>query len=653
MSAVWQFFSKLADDKAQCNFLINFNGVEKICGKILGRKSTTALWNHLKLHDVKRVQVEEIVQDSEEDCNSSCSSSSSIRSFAALSTKSSPKFLEPSKYNTIDHSEDATVARLAALDALSFSRIAQSYDIARMAKPHYPTFPLSPNGVRNRVMKYKDKIQQCYVDEIQDRINRGAKFGLIHDEWTSVSNRRYLNVQVTDSEKKWDLGLMRVKGRCGSEELRDHISQFLMKFGIKTDKHILAATMDGCSVNKKLGRIANLRVQLCMVHGIHLAVLDVLYNYKEESEEVEETDDNDDECEDDLSGDVDRSFELLQEGQEESDENVHSSIDAVVKKVRKVAKFFKRSPKRNDALQDERVEAGMRSKSLKLDVKTRWNSLLVMLQTFHDDHEMIRKQLIEHKSDISFSECEIDQVKKIVDTLLPVKAAVEQMCVEKSNLLIADRVIEFMFLQIAKVDLPLARVLQEKLKSRIRERRTILSDVMQTLFDNYQSSNMRNILGINPTKRDIVKTINDLAEEVCNIKNLDKPEDEDNELPNNPVAENAELSMQEKLLVFMNSFEQYESANCVDEVNINQVKQELKFLNERGTRGPTLARIFDSMKSIRPTSVDSERSFSTAGRYATKFRAALGDASLNGLVFLKSYFVRLFKAKNKKQKSKS
>jgi hypothetical protein len=53
---------------------------------------------------------------------------------------------------------------------------------------------------------------------------------------------------------------------------------------------------------------------------------------------------------------------------------------------------------------------------------------------------------------------------------------------------------------------------------------------------------------------------------------------------------------------------------------------------------PLLKKLFNALKSIPPTSVESERAFSITGQFATKLRTKLADNTLNSLVFLKASY---------------
>ena len=54
-----------------------------------------------------------------------------------------------------------------------------------------------------------------------------------------------------------------------------------------------------------------------------------------------------------------------------------------------------------------------------------------------------------------------------------------------------------------------------------------------------------------------------------------------------------------------------------------------------GRRGPTLKNLLLALLSVRPTSVPSERVFSSAGQVKTRFRTRLTDLRFNNILFLK------------------
>lgn len=69
-----------------------------------------------------------------------------------------------------------------------------------------------------------------------------------------------------------------------------------------------------------------------------------------------------------------------------------------------------------------------------------------------------------------------------------------------------------------------------------------------------------------------------------------------------------------------------------------QLEKELKMMEGNGKRTPNLEKLYKALITIKPTSVDCERTFSIAGNFCTKIRSKLMPETLSNLVFLKYYF---------------
>lgn len=62
--------------------------------------------------------------------------------------------------------------------------------------------------------------------EIQEELSKGMRFCVYFDEWTSSSNRRFLNLILHGKESKiWNLGLVRAKGSMNSEKCLELVEQ--------------------------------------------------------------------------------------------------------------------------------------------------------------------------------------------------------------------------------------------------------------------------------------------------------------------------------------------------------------------------------------------------------------------------------------------
>ena len=78
-------------------------------------------------------------------------------------------------------------------------------------------------------------------------------------------------------------------------------------------------------------------------------------------------------------------------------------------------------------------------------------------------------------------------------------------------------------------------------------------------------------------------------------------------------------------------------------VETSVVKKEMQIHEDSkndGTRPYHLELLYNAMLNITPTSVESERAFSSAGLFVTKIRSRLGDSTINMLVFMRDYLKR-------------
>ncbi len=221
---------------------------------------------------------------------------------------------------------------------------------------------------------------------------------------------------------------------------------------------------------KKFGRLTDPLHQLCQAHGYHLAICDLLYRRAKDAEEVEEAEESEEDsaAEEEVDG-----FSVEEENGREVE--LHEKIKALVGKVRKTVKVFRRSPTKNDTLQ-KHVEAEVGHKlHLVLDTKTRWNSLLSMIERFVRLERSVRMTLIEIESGIAFVDEEITMLRDLVQALEPPKMAVEALCRRDATLLTAERINIFALtkLEEASNNNIFAEELQQVLRTRIAERRQV------------------------------------------------------------------------------------------------------------------------------------------------------------------------------------
>ena len=105
---------------------------------------------------------------------------------------------------------------------------------------------------------------------------------------------------------------------------------------------------------------------LCFSHGLHLAVTDVLYVSKETTQDDENSDD---ESTEENEAPEDEGQFLIED---EDTADIEENYGEITKKVRKIVRFFRKSPLKNDLLQKIIRDDLEMELCLVADVKTRW-----------------------------------------------------------------------------------------------------------------------------------------------------------------------------------------------------------------------------------------------------------------------------------------
>ena len=82
----------------------------------------------------------------------------------------------------------------------------------------------------------------------------------------------------------------------------------------------------------------------------------------------------------------------------------------------------------------------------------------------------------------------------------------------------------------------------------------------------------------------------------------------------------------------------YKEHAQVDSNLLQTIKKEMSLFKAGAVRGVHLSLAYRYLKSVPPTSVESERVFSASGYLCNKVRSSLNDKTLDELCFLRSHF---------------
>ena len=98
------------------------------------------------------------------------------------------------------------ITRMTACDGLSFIVFTTSLDLRRSLGALGHSLPKSVSGVRDQVVKYRQQLREDVKRSIHISKSEGEYFSLTLDEWSSVQNKRYLNINIHGNGFFWNLG---------------------------------------------------------------------------------------------------------------------------------------------------------------------------------------------------------------------------------------------------------------------------------------------------------------------------------------------------------------------------------------------------------------------------------------------------------------
>ena len=422
------------------------------------------------------------------------------------------------------------------------------------------------------------------------------------------------------------------------------------------------------------GNLLDILHQVCLAHGLHLAVTDVFYPKKkkkaendndsnsgveepeddtketsEDEEENESSDEsNDDESEDDESEDDEDDEPEDEESDVEDGMVIFDKIEkgplkdefSVIPKIRKVCTFINKSPVANGALQKEvQNQLGLKSSKLQSDMKTRWNSFLTMLEKFVklEGPLMTIWPTLAKSKKLSLEQSDFQVAKNIIAVLKPCLAASKNLCRRDATLYTAEIIMQELSNELENLDSDLASELALKVRERYRQRRqddvvSLLKYLSTGIIDDEEKDPLFRMA----SKNRIMKLAKSLLTRL--FPNESKPESNDSEkdviVENN---ENTEENFEERLA------RRLKSANTpisIQDDDYKSLNKDMASFQAHGIRPKNLELLYQALLTLKPTSVESERNFSQAKLFLDRLRAGNMNAkTLDSLCFNKGYFI--------------
>ena len=532
-----------------------------------------------------------------------------------------------------DETFPAVVARMIASDGLPFRVFCTSNDLRKcLTMRGFGDIPKSPTSIQKVVMDYTKKIKQLQIAEI-NQLKKSLCFSLTLDEWTFSRNRRYMNVNVHGSKNIWNLGLSRINGRFAAENCVKLLEDKLESFQLNIRNDISCIVTDGASMMQKVGRLLPCEQILCFAHAIQIAIVNVIY--KQTKKEVDK--DNDESV---LDLDSDEGMQVGTRNECDVEITEKFTLRNVIMKVRVIVRMFRRSPLKNEVLQNHVKEDHGKELQLLLDSKTRWSSLMSMLERFNLLKSSIKKAIIDIKADTFLNDSEWNIISTDSRNLKSIKLAVDALCRADANLLSADATFTFVLENFDENE-EIGREMKKEFEVQINRRRTVVSDVLQYLHNGGKTKIHKNILRLSKTEitKIIISLIQRLSSEVA--LEIDPTISESTKMDDDKPIESLEtqLSLQEILQQKIKESLSESRSKVLQKSSIHsKIRSEMKFWDEGGSRGKLLEDLYKSLLTIPPTSVESERAFSAAGAFSTKIRSRLNDKTMDTLCFLRSFF---------------
>ncbi len=637
------------------------------CKKIIkcNGGSTKGLHTHQKTHGVEILKKVAPSISSSPSTQSSVSDQSQIHTHHFSADNSVKKRKITDYFPNDNNSLPAILSRMTALDGLPFSVFVTSPDLRRCFQALGHDLPKSSNTVRVQVCNYADAMRDRLTTELQQLKVRGRRFSLTFDEWTSTKNRRYLNLNLhgidcTEGSQSWrSLGLVRIRGSFSAESCVQALKDKLQQFQLNLETDIVSITTDGCSMMVRVGRLIGPNQQLCLAHGIQLAVMDTLYKTKlvttpldEESQASDATalnmdedssicdecgcGESDSESEDDeeqACGDPFR-IEMQPAGDSSPASFSDSKIGDVIQKVRNIVKLFKRSPLKNEILQSH-VSAGRKANTdgafkelhLILDSKTRWSSLSDMLDRILEVKPALQKALIDLQIPDPLTEDDFQVVTQVARAMKPLRVAVEALCRRDANLLTAGAILKFALEDLHQQSTPLSVKLEAAVRRRTVDERTTEASSIIRYLHNPQAQEVKKSV----VKKYCVNLLTRLQTFDCEEASSDGDSDAlviTHATPMSTMEDRLNEAIAITLSVKMKSTTAPSGLSSL-------LTKELAVAEQSGKRGYLLDLAYQHLLTVPPTSVEAERVFSSAGFLCTKLRSRLGDKTLDNLCFLR------------------
>ena len=228
-------------------------------------------------------------------------------------------------------------------------------------------------------------------EKVKEEVQKATSVSLTADMWTSMNMEAYLGVTChyiseEDTLNTTVLGVEHFPLNHTADNLAHAMTQIIQEWGIK---HKVSCLVTDAAANRKAcARVLQVRHSICVAHALNLIVR--------------------------------KSFDQV------------PVLADLREKARKIVTYFRTSTTGKERLGQIQVSMGRPKHKLVIEVETRWNSTLFMLQRLFEQREAVGAALASLHTDIIPLSCqENDVIQETSKVLAPFHQATVELSEEK------------------------------------------------------------------------------------------------------------------------------------------------------------------------------------------------------------------------------
>ena len=256
--------------------------------------------------------------------------------------------------------------------------------------------------------------------------------------------------------------------------------------------------------------------------------------------------------------------------------------------------------------------------------------------------------MVELEQEFEFSDDDLKKINELCEALASIEMAVEYLCKDKTDLLLAENVVMFTLKKLRDLDTKISKALQEKFQIRVQERRnTELIHLLKYLRSSNYLDNYQDHFGNKISKTKIASLAISLLKRLYPQSPYNHVEEDQENVEDELVTTKSGqpdqapkvMTLSEEFVSFLESENhECEAISAQEESRSQIVKKEMSLFEATKKRPENLEKLYHALLTIKPRSVEPERAFSAMGLFVTKLRNRLNDESLDALIFMRQYY---------------